>query len=217
MSLELSKSKSFGIALEGFLIWVVSWILGEFFAISLAEMNPDMPLISAEMITSPGISPLMAIGYMWLRLRYIPIVMVNQEVFLGTCAGILLAWLVTFMGVLFLGREVSLAQEILKTRHSPYFYPTLFLFVAWGPFLEETLARGYFFELLRRSWGDPAGLVVSSFLFVIFHAIFGGVGLGLLFIFLWSVILTIVYMQSGLIASILTHMFVNFYLTYLNM
>ena len=218
ISVEPSKVKSAIVVTEGFVVWVVSWIGGEFFALRLIQMVPTMPLITADMISSPGISPLVASIYMWLRLRSIPTMIAKAPIFSYLTAGMILAWLVLLLQALVLGKEVSLAQEVLKTQSdSAYFLLALFILIAWGPFLEETLARGYFFETLRTNWGDPLALLMSSFLFVLFHGIFGGFGYGLVFIFLFSAAFTLVYIHGGVIPAALTHIFVNSYLTYLSM
>ncbi|MGH7775061.1 MAG: lysostaphin resistance A-like protein [Candidatus Binatia bacterium] len=216
-------AKSFLVVIEGFVVLVVThWVCAEYLALRLLQINSNIPWVTAGVISST-VSPLVGAIYMGLRLRHIPLISIKAQTFLTAAVAILLAWLAVFLQTLVLGKEIPFAQEILQTGSQPrYFYVTLFIVVAWGPFLEETLNRGYFFETLRRTWGHTVSLLISSFLFVSFHGIFdviqdGKVGYDLLFILLDSVIFTLAYIRGGLVAAILTHMFVNFYLTYLNM
>lgn len=153
--------------------------------------------------------------YMSLRLNYIPPIGLRKKVIESIVFGVILSWLAVFIQTLFLGKEISEAKDILRVAH-PYFYPTLFLLVVWGPILEEALTRGYFFEILRVKWKDTFALLLSTFLFLLPHGIWGDFGIGLFFIFVYSLIFTAVYVHGGLFASIATHMFVNFYLFYLN-
>ena len=73
-----------------------------------------------------------------------------------------------------------------------------------------------FFEIIRRKWTDTIALLFSTVLFVFPHWVFGTFDINLLFIFLYSVVFTLIYMECGLIGSSLTHMFVNFYLVVLS-
>ena len=129
--------------------------------------------------------------------------------------GVIISWLVIFVELLFLTKEIPMAQKILQTPE-PYNYVNLFLLILWGPFVEETLYRGYFFEILREKLNDPIAIIFSSLLFVLFHGMWGQFSISLIFIFLFSLIFTIMYISGGLIASISVHAFTNFYLTYLN-
>lgn len=221
--MDSSKAKSLLVVVEGFVVEVAThWVCAEYFALRLVEMNPAFPWISATAI-SATISPVVATIYMALRLRSVPLISIKAQTFLSTGASIILAWLGVFVQTLFLGKEISLGQEILETQSQPlYFYLTLTLVGAWGPFVEETLNRGYFFETLRITSGDAIALLVSSLFFVIFHGAFdvvyyGTIGYDLFFIFLHSVIFTAAYILGGLVAAIATHMFVNSYLLYLSM
>jgi membrane protease YdiL (CAAX protease family) len=221
--LGLSKSKSLFLVLEGFVLEIaVHWAFAEYFGLQLVKLNPNIPWSVAGTFSST-LSPLIATVYMGLRLRCFPVIMIKPQTSLSAGIAILLAWFVLLFQTAALGQDDPFSREILKTRSQPtYFYLSIFVVVAWGPFLEEILNRGYFFGPLRTTWGDTAALLISTFLFVTFHAIFlaiyyGGVGYELLFIFLHSIIFTASYIRGGMAAAILTHMFVNFYLLYLNM
>ncbi len=82
---------------------------------------------------------------------------------------------------------------------------------------EETLLRGYCFEGLKRDWGNPVALVLSSLLFVAPHVI-GRNGWVLFFLFVFffldSIVFTITYKQGGVLAAALAHAFMNSYLVY---
>lgn len=215
--LALSKSQSIIVTIEGFAVDMIShWIGGGYFGWILSELYPDMPEITAGMLASSDISPVIAMAYISLRIKYMPAFRIKSKKIENLLAGIVLAWIVVFLQTLFLGKEISLAEDILNLPR-PYFYVSLFSLMVWGPLIEETLTRGYFFEILRRKWGDTVALLISTLLFIIPHAL-GGYGLpALFFTFLGSAVFTFVYIQGGLIPAILTHMFVNSYLVFLNM
>lgn len=139
----------------------------------------------------------------------------RKEIMLSAIAGIILSWMVTFFSRMGFGPNIRLGPEIAKLT-SMYRYFAVFLIVLWGPFLEEVLARSYFFELLRRQLGAALGLIISSMLFLVPHGIWGGFDFALIFIFLYSAVFTFVYIQGGIIASIIVHAFVNSYLVYMS-
>jgi membrane protease YdiL (CAAX protease family) len=215
--LDNLKIKSVIIVLEGFGVLIAFHAIGGYYcAPKVVEVFPEIPLITVSMLFSSAMSPVIAIIYLALRTKFIPKFTIKKEIFTYILAGIVMAWIVVFISVLLSGKESSFAQEILKTPR-PYYYLNLFLFILWGPLLEETLVRGYFFEILRQKLNDIIALVFSSILFVIPHGIWGIFSINLFFIFMYSVIFTLMYIQGGLIVSISVHAFVNFYLLYLNM
>ena len=95
----------------------------------------------------------------------------------------------------------------------------LFVLIGLGPVAEEILNRGCFFEVLRKSWGDWAALRMSTVLFVIPHLIWSPSmflnPVSILFLILASVLYTYLYMEGGLVPSIVAHMSWNFYVTVL--
>lgn len=205
------------IVLEGFGILIISHAIGGYFcAPKLAEVFSKLPLLTISMLSSSAISPIIAIIYLALRARFIPKFSVKREILMYILSGIVMAWIVVFINVLVLGKGDTFTQEILKTPH-PYYYLNLFLLILWGPILEEILFRGYFFEILRQQLNNTMALLFSSILFIVSHGIWGAFGINLFFIFLSSIIFTLLYIQGGLIVSISVHAFVNFYLLYLNM
>lgn len=212
--MDVSKRKNTFVIIEAFLIWlIVHAIGGYYFAPKLAEVFPKTPPLVIGLLSSSAISPLAAMVYLALRTRFIPKFIIKKEMSFYIPAGIIGAWVVAYTNLFVSSNKIPFAQEIHGVAH-PYFYFTLFLVLIWGPFLEETLNRGYFFELLRTNWGDALALLFSSTLFVLFHGIWGGFSINLLFIFLYSVIFTAVYMGGGLVASIAVHASINLYLLY---
>lgn len=218
MNIELSKKKSAIVILEGFGIFIAAHAVGGyFFAPRIEDVFFKFPQITAAMLSSSAISPLLAIVYLTLKIKFIPQFNLRRNMFPYLLSGMILSWMIVFVSMLFLEmKRIPLLQEILRIPHPYfYFYLTLFLFLIWGPFLEETLYRGYFFEILKQSWGNTKALLFSSVLFVIPHGIWGSFDISLLFTFLFSVVFTMTYMRGGLVASILVHTFVNCYLLYL--
>lgn len=219
----LRENKETIILLEGFVLQqIVHKIGSSYFAIMLFDMFPHIPWITIAMVSSSAISPIVAIVYIALRLKFIPKITINpKKILLPLVSGIILTWLIIFLGVIMFGKESSFAQQIFYIPH-PYYYPTLFLFVIWGPFIEETLYRCYFFEILRNKWGTTIALLLSSLLFAVSHALWIGnypffiYLFYLLYMFLVSVALTLVYMEGKLITSTLVHSFANIYFLILN-
>lgn len=206
---------------EGFALLVIShWLASNYLISKLVEILPGLPRIAAGMIAGT-LSPLIASIYMMLRMRYVPRLFIKTQTLLYTIGSVILAWMVLFLQAGLLGKGIPLAQEMLQAR-PPYLHVMLFLLIVWGPLWEETLNRGYFFETLKQTCGDKLALLFSSFLFVGFHGIFnliynGSVGYDLVFIFLTSIVFTFAYIQGGLTAAVVTHAFVNLYLTLLNL
>ncbi|MBI4655088.1 MAG: CPBP family intramembrane metalloprotease [Nitrospirae bacterium] len=213
--MDLTKSKSLIVVMEGLGILLAAHAMGGYYlAPRLAEVFFKMPLLTIAMLSSSAISPLIALVYLALRTRFLPIFIVKREGFLYLFGGLISAWMVIFFSTLFLDmKNIPLKEEVLRTPH-PYLYPTLFLLLLWGPLLEEILNRGYFFEILSQNWGRTKAVLFSSVLFVIPHGLWGYFDRSLIFIYLNSIIFTLIYMRGGLIPSTLVHAFVNSYMLY---
>jgi len=212
-----TRERSAVMIIMAFGVFLIAHAIGGYsFAPKLADAFSEVPRLTIGMLASSSVSPIIAIIFLLVTTKFIPHLDIKKETIECIVAGFMLGWLFVFLEVLILGREMSLVVDILKTPR-PYYYVNLFLVVVLGPILEETLFRGYFFELLRHSWANGRAFLFSSSLFVLFHGLWGGIDAGLFFIFIYSAIFTLLYIQGGLIASIMTHSFVNFYLTYLNM
>lgn len=213
---DSSKNKGILMIVESFVVLNILHAMGGYyFAPILAQVFHNMPKVTVEMLSSSALSPATAIIYLALRIKLVPKFSITREFLPSVIGGIVLVWMLTFVSMFFLEIQNPFAQEILKTQHS-YFYFNSFLLIIWGPILEEVLFRGYFFGILRGHWNNVIALLVSSLLFVVEHGIWGGFDIGLVFIGSASAIFTLIYMQGGLFASIVVHVFVNFYLLYLN-
>lgn len=193
------------------------YLIGGFFlAPKLEVLFPEMPLLTIAILSSSVFSTFFAILYLSLRLKFIPKVMLNKDVFIFSLSGALAAWLVAFVSVIYAGSaDIFLAKQIYSIKQ-PYFLPTLSLLVFFGPCLEEVLYRGYFFESLRREHGNLIALLFSSLLFASFHGIFGNFNFSLFFVFLYSVVFTFAYIGGGILSSIMAHSLLNFYLFYIS-
>jgi len=184
---------------------------GYYLAPILAERFPQLFFSNIMMLSSSAMSPLIAIIYLTVRVKFLPKVKIDKRVLTYLSAGVIMAWFIAIMHILLVGRE---APFELKVPH-PYYYVNVLLIVLWLSILEEILYRGYLFETMRQSLGGKMALLFSSILFVLFHGIWGTTDINLIFIFFYSVIFTLVYMEGGIIASIGAHSFVNLYLVYL--
>jgi len=207
------------VVLEGFLVWEVSyWFGGNYVAPTILQSFPSLPLITIATISSTILGLIVGIAYMAIRLKFVPPIEVTSTTIVAALVGILVTWFIASLSnAVVFGGGVLLFEEVGKISQPFYFYFTAFLVIGLGPLLEETVVRGYFFEILKGSWGDATGLLISSFLFVTAHAISGVFGAGLFFIGLDSIIFTFVYIKGGLIASGLTHVFLNSYWFYVSM
>ncbi len=211
-----SNRNNISIVIEGFAILLVAHALGGYYvAPKIADAFPMIPMLTIAMLSSSAVSSPVAIVYLAIRTRVVPKIAISREMLIYVFLGIVASWFVAVTSILVFGKNIPFVQEILEIKY-PYFFPTLFLLIVAGPVLEETLARGYFFEILKKSLSNVQAILFSSVLFVLPHGIWGVFDINLLFIFLYSVIFTYVYMRGGLIASIVVHAFVNLFLVYLN-
>lgn len=217
VALKIYKAKYSIVVIEGFVISIVFHLIGGYFiAQKIGEVFHNIPNLSIAIFSSSIFSTLVAIIYMWFRLKLIPKVVLNRYVFIYSIPLAIVVCLVIFASVVYTGNEyIILAKRIASINH-PYFLPTLSMLIFWGPCFEEILYRGYFFERLRSDHGNLIALFISSFLFVFFHGIFGGFTYRLFFVFFYSVVFSFSYMGGGIFSSIITHSLVNFYLFYMN-
>jgi membrane protease YdiL (CAAX protease family) len=128
-------------------------------------------------------------------------------------AGIVVLWIMNVFFIIFYGRnlESSFVQS-LASLSSPYFYVGMVMIVVLGPFFEEILMRGFFFEILKIRWNIGISLIITLFFVAITHYSVGGEQL--IAIICFNTIFSLLYLEGGLLASILGHMFVNFYIVY---
>lgn len=214
--MDETRFKSLIIVLEGFLVLQVAhFVGGNFVASVLIQKYPDLPQSTAATIASSDISPLVAILYMALRSGWCPSFKLNHNVVPGSVAGIFLTWLICFIGLLFFDKENPEAREILSLPRL-YLYHGVFSVSVWNPVLEEVMTRGYFFEILRKEWSLAFSVIVSTLAFVFSHAFWGAWGPGIILIACNSLAFTLVYVQGGVWAAVITHIFVNSYILFLN-
>lgn len=215
MTGDRSRLRGLRIVLEGFFVLLGVHVLGGLFlGLGLTRLFPSVPVITIAIFSSSAISQVSAITYLAFRFKCFPRFILNKTAVLYALVGIILASFLIMVQVSFFGKEVPAIQEELNTP-PPYRYLNLLAATIWGPFAEEVLFRGYFFEELRESYGALAAGLLSTGLFVILHAI-GGLTFGLIFIFLYSALFTFAYMRGGLLGAIVSHIFSNVSLVCLN-
>ncbi len=182
---------------------------------TLCKIFLRTPSILLQIISSSAISPVIASIYMLVRCRFFPKINLNKTVLLSALAGAVASWLIILIGsVLFFGDSDPLIKQALELR-SYDLYVLLFIVTIWNPIFEESLVRGYFFEVILKKYNTIVAIVISSILFVIPHIMWDFNLYNVFFFFLISVVLTAVYIEGGLVASAMTHSFVNLYMTYL--
>jgi len=204
--------------LEGFVILIMTHALGGYYLFPLLfKAYQNVPIIFLRIISSSAISFLITSCYMIARFKMLPRFPLSKDVFKVAFSGMILIWIVIFIELLFLERTNLFIQELLKQK-SIYLYLAVFFVVFWGPLFEEILFRGIFFEIFVKKFNKTVSVIILSILFTSFHIIWGKeLNLcGALILFIDSVVFTVVYMEGGLIASIITHSFVNIYLVFLN-
>lgn len=214
--MDYSKIKSLIVVLEGFVVLIVAHAIGGYYlAPELSEFCPQVPRLIIAMLATSASSSVVAIIYLAFRANFLPELSIRKMTFKFLFVGMAMASISVFVITLVLPAKISLAQKIITMPQS-YFFLSLFLLLMWGPFIEEILCRGYFFEILRRNWGTVIAMLISSVLFTLPHGLWGTFSIAILFIFINSIIFTLSYIWGGLASSILVHIFVSSYMFYLN-
>ena len=214
--LNSSRTKSLLLVIESLVLCMIVHAVGGFFiAPIISDSLNSVPWVTISMLSSSSISPILAAFYLWKRAGFVPkLVAINKEWLLNSLAAIVLAWFIAFVSILSLGNSDAFANEIFSIENKNIFGLTLLILVIWGPLIEEIFFRGFIFEIIRKTWSNLFSLLATSLLFAAFHGIFGGIGPELIFIFLYSAVFTIAYIQCGLVGSTLVHCFVNSYLSF---
>ena len=200
-----------------FIGFIVAFLLvngGDFLFIRIYKyFEKDLvPLIYMLIIF---LSTILTILYMLYQYRYFPIFIRNslKESLMTSLGGIVLIWIVIlFEALLYFGNRSNdpFIQHLIAFP-SPKFYIGFFMMVFINPFFEETLMRGYFFEILNRRWS----ILISLLLTVSFSSTMHyRVGIGVIHVILSNIIFTFLYLNGGLVPSILAHAFVNYYSIY---
>ena len=144
-----------------------------------------------------------------LRPRTVPASMVYLVCIFG---GITLAMSVGFISH-FAGEKTKLPiQDFFHTRANVIW---LMIFgIAFAPFFEETIFRGYLYPVFARKWGIPAGIIITGVLFGAMHAaqLWGG-WVEITMLILVGIILTAVRAATrSVLASYLVHVSYNSFL-----
>jgi membrane protease YdiL (CAAX protease family) len=227
--MEISRNKAALILLEGYIVHLIVYAVGGYYLAPQIEWTfHDLPSSTASMLFSSILSQVGGILYLLFRLSCFPSFMVNKHCLKDAAAGFIAIWLIIFLNLLMFGEEHSLVRKSLSVQGN-YVYLNIAIVVILGPVLEEVLYRGYILKTLARFWSNNSAVLISTILFVITHAIWtfrnypdvlsliisAKIGLGLIFIFLYSLVYSYSYLICGLPISILLHVFTNSFLFYL--
>jgi len=128
------------------------------------------------------------------------------------CGGITLAMLGAFVSQ-FAGEKTNLPiQDFFHTRANVIW---LMIFgIAFAPFFEETVFRGYLYPVFARKWGVPAGIIITGVLFGAMHAaqLWGGWLEIAMLIFVGIVLTAVRAAARSVLASYLVHVSYNSFL-----
>lgn len=198
--------------LEVFVVMMIAHFLGGYLlGPQLRDMLPSAPYRTIGMLSSSTFSPVVAIVYGIIRFKFRPRVYVTKTSLSYAGLGCLLSLSVGISSFIVLGTYMPVINEIWSY-NAPYFLISTLLLTIIGPALEEVIFRGYMFELAQRKCGSFFALIIVSFLFFLFHGIWGDFSLSTVFIFVFSVVFSFVYIKGGLLASIASHASANCFL-----
>jgi len=93
--------------------------------------------------------------------------------------------------------------EVVRSLPNSQFLFFLLEFILVGPFLEELLYRKYFLEILRNKFSIVTAVFLTMVIETSFH--FEHSKIGLIYIFFWSMIQSIIYLKSRLGVSLCIH------------
>lgn len=209
------------VIIEGFIVLIIFQAIGVLcFGWIFSYLLAGAPKLTINILSSSAISPVIAVGYLSLRRKFFPKFNFTRETLLGAVSGIVLTLMICLVEVFIFGTKNAFIRQIISAS-IPYYYINLFWFLVWGPFFEETLFRGCFYELLRAK-GELFAILISSTMFALPHILFAGltidfyVVLEVLFIFARGLVFVYTYRVGGLLASTAAHIFANSYFLFLN-
>ena len=144
-----------------------------------------------------------------LRLRTVPASTVYLVCIFG---GITLAMSVGFISH-FAGQKTNLPIEDFFHTRSNVIWLMIFG-IAFAPFFEETIFRGYLYPVFARKWGVPAGIIITGVLFGAMHAaqLWGGWVEITMLIFVGIVLTAVRAATRSVLASYLVHLSYNSFL-----
>lgn len=150
-----------------------------------------------------------SLGWRGVHPRTVPAATVYLLCVIG---GISLAILVAIISR-FAGEKTNLPiQQFFQTRADVLW---LMVFgIAFAPFFEETIFRGYLYPVFARKWGIPAGVVITGLLFGLMHAaqLWGGWAQIAMLIFVGIVLTYVRARARSVLASFLVHLSYNTFL-----
>ncbi len=211
MEVNESKGRHLVLVLTSFLILLMTYYL---LWISLRPLLfsslPDTPARAIYLLFSTAMAPLIAGLYLFFATRSVPKIIVKRNMFYAVFAGMVGSWLIYIIRRFFGVGPALPASSI-------YDLIRIFCIILWAPFVEETLYRGYFLEILKLKWNNIGALLLSSILFTLPH-LFNIKIISLNTILLYgfsifadSIIFGMVYLQGGLIAAFVVHALSNCY------
>jgi membrane protease YdiL (CAAX protease family) len=203
------------IVLEAFVVLHgVQFVTGFYLLPFLLERDLGLPSVTVARLTTSSTSLLLAVAFVFFRSRT-ALVWATRQTLTTIFAGMFLLWMIRFVALVWFDKSNPEARAILDLQGSPL-YITIFSLVVWGPFLEEILFRGFFFELTKHQLGVMASVTLTSVLFVVSHGIWEGFGPQSVLYFVDSLVFTAIYTQGGILAAGLAHGFANGYVFLLN-
>jgi membrane protease YdiL (CAAX protease family) len=220
MNTSLSKAKALSIAFEGTAVLVIIYLLGNFYL--MPYISNSLPFPTSSMLFS-AVSPAVAIIYLLSRVKQFPHLGFAVRYFYVIIIGILISAASATAYIKYFPSAGGLVSTILVLPGP--FYINLFLFLIWNPVTEEIVFRGYILELIRTRWNTIFAIVLSTALFVFPHVFFNGLRsplyfsrefLGYLLLpmlpkVVFSVVVSIVYLRTGIMGAVLAHVVMNFY------
>jgi membrane protease YdiL (CAAX protease family) len=209
---DMSRGRSLRVVITAYAAMGLSGLLcGLFLRPWMESTFPILPPSTVDVLMPGIIPPFVCLSYLLVRIGFVPRLIVKKEVILYSFGGTVMAWFVVCMHTLTFGHGAISDLNIA----GPYYYVNLFFLMIWAPLVEETIYRGYFFDILRQKLRTPFALLLSSLLFTLAHIDLSvGFEPNLAFIFLCSIVFSLVYVEGGLIASIWTHFFLSAYSVY---
>jgi uncharacterized protein len=126
--------------------------------------------------------------------------------------GMSLSLVVSLISTNFAAKTKLPIQDLLQDPWTAFFF--LLLSVSIGPVFEETVFRGYIYPVVARSFGIPAGIVITGAIFGLLHApqLWGGWSQIGLLIFVGIVFTAARAISRTVVASYLLHVSYNSFL-----
>jgi len=172
-------------------------------------LKPSFPWITISFILSTFayIIPLSYLSIRYGCLTRSDFTLRGQDLIILFAAS-LIVFLAAAVFVLKYGIRVSPDITQMASRLSAFEYVVVyFIILLLGPFLEETFFRRYIFELLKSKYRLPLSTLLTVGFETILHI--GYSFEQLIIIFIYSLLFTIVYLKSRLVASIIIHCLIN--------